>query len=668
MGLWQNLVESYDKNAEALKIKYPLSTTTISNNADIIAVVTIDGEGNFIRSDKIEKAKKDKTGNCVVSSVQICIPVSEKSMGRAGSIIAPHPVFDQYEYLIGSGKKFETYLSGLEKLAKWEHATQQVNAIYHYIAQRRIKTDLEKIAPNDKTTIVFEVEIPGDTQTKVWENKSFFEAWNKYYLKEKRSSAEKKKLIEEGLTEKKKLNIDDKKKMKESTKIDEKITIDYITGILQPVATSHPKKISNASANSKLVSDNDNTNFTFRGKFNNSSEAVAIGYESSQKSHQFLRYLINDHRGFFCGEQIILSFTIGSTEKTLPPPVDDKSISSILQESIIITENDSQISLRAETGFDYAVALRKSLTGYGYGKTLKQHTKTALIALDAATTGRLSITFYRELDRNEYVESIADWHSSCKWNFQFWSAENQKMVSYVGAPSVDKIIEAVYGKPRGKNDESYIKIKKAARERLLRCIFDKAFLPRDYVTAAIRRASNPMSVKKKDKFDRRGFEQVLSTACALIRKEINQSKKEEYKLNIELDRTDRDYLYGRLLGAADKLEEYALYKKDNDRVVTAAIRHMQAFAQHPFRTWQTIHGCLNPYIQRVKGSFAFNEIEAIKNKFVSVDEYEKDTSLDGSYLIGYYHERAFIGSLVAEAISKKQSAEHNEKEDGNDGQ
>jgi CRISPR-associated protein Csd1 len=667
MGFWQNLVESYDKNAEALRLQYPLSTTTISNNADIIAVVTIDGDGNFIKSDKIEKAKKDKSGEDVVPSVQICIPVSEKSMGRAGSIIAPHPVFDQYEYLIGSGNKFDAYLSVLGNFAKSVFATQQVKAIYQYVAKRTVKTNLEAIAPKAKTNIVFEVQIQESPQSKVWEDKSFFDAWNEYYLNEKKSLSEKKSVLEEELAGKKKLSSDEKKKMKELSILDEKISVDYISGLIQPVAISHPKKISNASANSKLVSDNDNSNFTFRGKFNTSSEAVAIGYESSQKAHQFLRYLIHDHRGFYCGEQIILSFTIGSTEKPLPPPIDDKSISSILQESVITTENDSQISLRAETGFDYSAALRKALAGFGYGKTLEQHTKTAVIALDAATTGRLSITFYRELDRNEYVKSIADWHSSCKWNFQFWSAENQKMVSYAGAPSVDKIIEAVYGKPRGNNDESYIKIKKAARERLLRCIFDKAFLPRDYITAAIRRASNPLSVKKKDKFDRQGFEQVLSTACALIRKEINQPKKEEYKLNIELDRTDREYLYGRLLGAADKLEEYALHKQEKDRV-TAAIRHMQAFAQRPFRTWQTIHGCLNPYIQKVKGSFAFKEIEVIKNKFLSVEEYEDDTPLDGSYLIGYYHERAFIDSLVTEARNKKQLTGQNEKEDDNVGQ
>ena len=558
MGLWQHLVDSYDKNADALKKTYPLSATSISNNSDIIAVIVIDGNGKFVRSEKIEKSRKDKkTGEDVVSTVHVPIPVTEESMGRRGRDAwkLPHPLFDQYEYLKGGGRKFESYVSALKSFAESEFATEQIKSIYRYISdpEGTVEKDLSKIKPKTKTNILFQVEIKGEPQTNVWENEDVFNAWHQYYLRRIASSS-----------------------------------LDYISGTERPIAKFHPKKISSACANAKLVSEpSDEYFYTFRGKFSDSSEAVAIGYETSQKAHQFLRYLIND-RGYYCGEQVILSFTIGSTEKLLPPPIEDKSIWATLQNNSVQTESDLRINLRAETGNDYADALRNALNGFGQGQALTQHAKMAVIALDAATTGRLSITFYRELDRNEYLERVADWHSSCKWHQKFWDKVNEKYVPYIGAPSVDKIIKAVYGKPRGVKDESYTKIKKAARERLLRCVFDRAFLPTDYVIAAVRRATNPLAITKNGKFDRSGFEQIASTACALVRKDFQQRNKEDYKLSIELDRTDRDYLYGRLLGAADKLEEYALFKKDNNRVVTAAIRHMQTFVQRPFRTWQTM--------------------------------------------------------------------------------
>jgi len=139
-------------------------------------------------------------------------------------------------------------------------------------------------------------------------------------------------------------------------------------------------------------------------------------------------------------------------------------------------------------------------------------------------------------------------------------------------------------------------------------------------------------------------------------------------LSIELERNDRDYLYGRLLGAADKLEEYVLYKQRNPRKNTAAIRYMQALSQRPYRTWHTIHGCLNPYIQKEKSSFAFDEIQSVMDCFLPGD-YEKDEPLNGSFLIGYYHERAYIEGLVrAAAEKKKQSTDHEEQEANNVGQ
>jgi hypothetical protein len=55
-------------------------------------------------------------------------------------------------------------------------------------------------------------------------------------------------------------------------------------------------------------------------------------------------------------------------------------------------------------------------------------------------------------------------------------------------------------------------------------------------------------------------------------------------------------------------------------------------------------GCLNPYIQTVD-DIAFKEIETVTNLFAPGD-YEKDIPLSASYLIGYYHERAYIRSLV----------------------
>ncbi len=127
-------------------------------------------------------------------------------------------------------------------------------------------------------------------------------------------------------------------------------------------------------------------------------------------------------------------------------------------------------------------------------------------------------------------------------------------------------------------------------------------------------------------------------------------------MSIDLARTDRDYLYGRLLGAADKLEEFALRENGKSRA-TAAIRYMQTFSMRPFTTWTTIHDSLLPYKQQVKGCFADRELQIIENLFETIESYKADTPLSGLYLIGYYHEREYISWLIADAKAKKQSNE-----------
>jgi hypothetical protein len=90
------------------------------------------------------------------------------------------------------------------------------------------------------------------------------------------------------------------------------------------------------------------------------------------------------------------------------------------------------------------------LADSGHGQSLKQHAKTAVIALDAATTGRLSHHFLpRTGQKTNILKKSPTGTSSCKWHQKFWDKVAEKYIPYIGAPSMDKIIEAVHGKTRG---------------------------------------------------------------------------------------------------------------------------------------------------------------------------------------------------------------------------
>jgi len=128
-------------------------------------------------------------------------------------------------------------------------------------------------------------------------------------------------------------------------------------------------------------------------------------------------------------------------------------------------------------------------------------------------------------------------------------------------------------------------------------------------------------------------------------------------MDLEPERMSRDYLYGRLLAVAERIEEEALRVAGEDRPTTAA-RLMQRFADHPCSTWRTIELALQPYMQRlqaVRGGFLHNMrvlLDDIVNSFRAAD-FASERRLSGEFLLGYHCQRRAL----------KQAAK--DKENGN---
>lgn len=112
---------------------------------------------------------------------------------------------------------------------------------------------------------------------------------------------------------------------------------------------------------------------------------------------------------------------------------------------------------------------------------------------------------------------------------------------------------------------------------------------------------------------------------------------------LELNRTTRDYLYGRLLAIAEHLENRALYIAGEKRE-TSATRLMQRFADRPYSTWRTIELSLAPYKSRLRTrrSAFLNEMEkqidAVINAFQAHD-FTDEKRLSGEFLLGYHCQR-----------------------------
>ena len=122
---------------------------------------------------------------------------------------------------------------------------------------------------------------------------------------------------------------------------------------------------------------------------------------------------------------------------------------------------------------------------------------------------------------------------------------------------------------------------------------------------------------------------------------------------------DRNYLYGRLLAVADRIEYSTYDEKDGGRV-TYAKRYMSTFSQRPYETWKVIEENILPYMNKL-GIATQKFYENLLNEIY--DLFEKETfmdnkRLDGLYLLGF-HSQAYDLKLKKEKVEDKKESSEN---------
>lgn len=115
-------------------------------------------------------------------------------------------------------------------------------------------------------------------------------------------------------------------------------------------------------------------------------------------------------------------------------------------------------------------------------------------------------------------------------------------------------------------------------------------------------------------------------------------------MSLDTENRSRDYLFGRLLAVAEKLESTALWIADEKRS-TNAERYMQRFAVRPLSTWLQIELSLEPYKNRLRSNryigFLRNREKEIDEIMGALNELDSplDKPLDGEFLLGYHSQR-----------------------------
>jgi CRISPR-associated protein Csd1 len=290
------------------------------------------------------------------------------------------------------------------------------------------------------------------------------------------------------------------------------------------------------------------------------------------------------------------------------------------------------------------------------------------MALNAASPGRMSILLYREFLKSDFFEAQQFWHGHLAWFYTYWKKGEKTPRNSVSAPSPEEIARAAYGEHVSDS------VKVMTVQRLLSCIIDKTSIPSDIEQLCFNKASRLNTLDKIERkklktgaLSRTEREETLETACAVIKYNlfIKDKEKEEYKVGLEEERTDRDYLYGRLLAVADRVEARVLYQREEKRE-TNAVRYMQRFSRFPCSTWEFLYvDKLLPYFSQLKKKsrdWYESLIQEIKSLF-DHDDFVSEKALSGEFLLGYHCQQKAFWDGIAKSKAAKQPEPTNEEEE-----
>lgn len=635
-ALDKGLVDSLGVGSKGTVLLPVYHSSKISTGEDIFEI-TIDKNSNAVNGQFLEKEEF------------VIFPITEDSITRSGSKVAPHAISDELSYL-GKGideEKNKAYIEGIKALLDYEtrRNCESFKIIGRYLINNNVLEDFKKFHLRGRDHSIQkgfilkyeEVDEKGKKKTKSMDLKKIF-----ITFKLERE-------YEGDLTLTRDVDIHnfyiDFVRNKNSLKKQ-----DYcdITGEMDYCVERHRGLLGNA----KLIGIS-NHDETYYGRFKAGKDIYHVSFEASQKGHNMLKYLIeNKNHSRYIGEGAYLinwlaqDLEKGGVELLSEIKYEDNQYLDELEnledldlEDLEETEEKSMNIL----GGDYSAKLKEYF--FGMGTDFSTENDFHVLIIEKISNGRLSIKYNRKLSRSEAYKRVMNWYKTTSW--RFYSRDK--------SPSLYEIVNFIYGL-ENKNGLLACENKKLFRstvERLIPCIIDGHKIPRDIVKTTFYKLSNKQSYKKS-------WNNALNIGCALIKKQrsdynnylIDVNKISEVKQLVE----SRSFYYGNLMAIFEKIELDAIGRRDGDdekkgkgsiQRITNSDRLWSSMIRTPERTRFILESKIKPYLNMLKrnspGIYVFYDklITSITLKLVELAETEgkQSGSLNEDFILGYYYQK-----------------------------
>ena len=348
----------------------------------------------------------------------------------------------------------------------------------------------------------------------------------------------------------------------------------------------------------KMVSCDDNTGLTYRGRFYTATQSWGTGIVPALKVNASISFLLNNFALYanstrtvvWCDSQVLIS-ELNKAHNVFNP---DKNVGKAS------TAHDMKVRGSFENLQKFYERGLRLLQGY----RVATHNPSASVYILSSTQtekGSVSNTLFEQLSMSQYLENLQAWQRDAGWFY------HNKNVDYVGAPTTNRLLAFFAPDPTSttykvnKNNPLLDRIQNSA----VNAILLGQPIPSYWVKEAVARVSRVFFTPLSDRGRKDRIEETFFMVCALTRAYFNRhpnpSIRKELPVGLDLTSTDYSYLMGRYCALASFLEGRVLFKTNTNKgKPTRATFVEQQFvwcsSQSPKQVMGSVAKRLNPYL------------------------------------------------------------------------
>ena len=617
MDFFTSLLKAYEKAEEIglvdqqngdNPVLLPLYHTSLKSNGKNIISVKLEQDGSLYKAEIMDAENQT-----------IIFPVTSNSVARSGSNPAPHPLVDKFSYYVPELSQSQ-YDDFHKQLASWITYCEEgeVKDFLMKIQQFILQTDfLSNILyslygehyQREGLKITYS---DSDGKNKTVDLSAYFLEFSIVQFHG---------FKDESVTSYEALH---QSFISFITANQDNLGTCNISGRMEQITNKHRGLMGNA----KIISVS-NKGEAYKGRFKEREDVFSVGYETSEKIHLMIKYLLENKNSstWLESSQYLINWFSDDLANESQLDIVKPAFNDLFEDDE--DEKDSLVFIKPNE------ENKKIGSSFFKGRKLFGNDATYYVAiLNKTSNGRIALKYFRQVQVSQLLKNMETWQENYSWEAKTKSG-NYKLRT----PTFNDIINVAYGVDR----ERYLELdndsfKSEQYQQLVTALIDGRTIPNTIVKKL------EDNIKQRQKYSKHWY-QVQQVSLAVLQKQYGR----EFTPMLDHQETDRSYLFGRLLAIYELFEaqRYALDGSSQERI-TNAERYWNAYTGQPAKMMNHLENKIKPYEQVLKlnRTGIWHKLEKERKEIIQLltplyANKEFTQPLDYKFIFGYYAEKQF---------------------------